>query len=462
MTRSLSDWSFRLWRSSVLFSALAVGLRIGAHLILLPAILFYLTPADQALWWIFVALGNFGALVDFGFGQTISRAYNILWAGAERFEATGVQPIHEARAPNISGISNLHHTVQHLYRWLSIGAITAMALAGTFYLYKVLAPPKFTTSILLLWICFLLAIGFNFFTTYWAIACQGINRVREMQVAQVWSSSVFLIVVITSLVLGAGLAAMILGTIARTLVLLLIARRAFYRVIPRSGIRGKPDVTLLRKLWPNARRLGVLSITGYWAANGLVLMSGWFLDVPTTASVGATNMVGNVIVSFAGIWLAVKWPQITIYRTQGKMNELSALFARRLALSVATFLGVALAVSITGNWILEWKQSSTRLLPWPYLGVYLLYLLQQFIYVQFASLVFTENVVPFCKISILTGLAMVALSFILVPRYALWGLILSPLITEALFSAWIVVRRGFSSQSMGVQQFFRLAIFGRI
>ena len=98
----------------------------------------------------------------------------------------------------------------------------------------------------------------------------------------------------------------------------------------------------------------------------------------------------------------------------------------------------------------------------PYLVVYLCYLLQQFIYVQFATLVFTENVIPFCKISLLTCAAMICLSLVLIPRWGMWGLVLSPFIAETIFSAWIVIRRGFTSQSMGLHQFFRHALLGPV
>jgi O-antigen/teichoic acid export membrane protein len=456
-----SHWSARVWRSSVLFAALATALRVGMHVVLLPVILIYLTPTDQAIWWVFVALGNFANLVDFGFGQAIVRVYNFLWAGAEDFETEGLRPLPEARPPNITRIAELNRIVQLLYRRLSVAAVAVLAIAGTFYLSKAFPDSNFATKLLPLWIAYLIAVGFNVSTLYWLIACQGINRVRDVQLAYVWSSLAFLFAVLTSLALGAGLASMVIGAFARGFVLRQITYAAFHKAIPSAQIPGNLDLSILRRLWPNARKFGMLSITGYWAANGLVLMSGYFLDPHTTASVGATTTVGNLLVGFAGMWLTVKWPQITILRTQGRLQEMSGLFARRLAFSVLTFVALASGIALLGNLLLEWRQSSTRFFPTPLILVYFLYLLQQFVYVQFANLVFTENVVPFCGISLLTCAAMIGLSLLLAPRWGLWGLILSPLIAESLISAWVVVRRGFHSQSMSLHQFFRLAMLGR-
>jgi O-antigen/teichoic acid export membrane protein len=462
MLELVARYCSRVWRSSLLFGGMAAALRVGAQLVLLPAIIFYLSPHDQAIWWVFVALGNFANLADFGFAQSIARIYNFLWAGADDFETEGLLPVTDSKAPNLAGIARLHQTVRRLYWWLSLGAATILAFAGTFYLFKAIPTKSFDAHTWFLWSLYLLTIGFNFSTGYWLLACQGINRVREVQIAYVCSSLLFLVVVFALLKSGIGLVAMVFGTAARALLLRQIARSTFCKVIPIQKTASKPDFSILRRIWPNARKLGLLSITGYWAANGLVLMSGYFLSIETTASIGATNNAGNFLLNFAALWLAVKWPQITVMRAQSRLQEMSALFARRLALALATFLIIAALIAVAGNAILALKHSPTRLIPAPYLIVYLCYLLLQFIYIQFATLVFTENVIPFCKISLLTCAAMVCLSLILIPRWGLWGLILSPLIAEAIFSAWIVIRRGFTSQSMGLQQFFRHALFGSV
>jgi O-antigen/teichoic acid export membrane protein len=453
-------WSARAWRSSILFASVGAILRVGAQLALLPAILFYLTPKDQALWWVFVALGNFANLADFGFAQAIVRIYNYLWAGADDFEEQGLPGTVQRAEPNIDGVITLNHTVQHLYWRLSLGATFFLAVGGTLYLSKTVSPTT-VPHLWYLWAAYVLAVGFNFSTSYWLLACQGINRVREVQLAYVWSSLTFLLSVMILLKLGLGLAAIVIGTAARGIVLRQVGRATLFKVIPNLSQNKKPDFKILRKIWPNARRFGLLSITGYWAANGLVLMSGYFLGPEMTASVGATNTAGNFVLNFAGMWLNVKWPEITMMRTQGKLEAMSRLFARRLGMALATFILLASVIAVAGNALLEWKGSRTHLIPLRFLTIYFAYLLQQFIYIQFATLVFTENIVPFCRISVLTGFAMITLSIFLVPWLGLWGLLLGPFLAESLFTAWVVVRRGFSSQSMALHQFCRFALSGR-
>jgi hypothetical protein len=123
---------------------------------------------------------------------------------------------------------------------------------------------------------------------------------------------------------------------------------------------------------------------------------------------------------------------------------------------------MSIALVIFGNQLLALKGTQTRLLSTPYLAVYLVYLTQQLLYIQFATLTFTENVVPFFKISLFTGVGLICLSLILTPRWGLWGLLVAPLIAELACSAWYPVLRGFRGQPLSLRQFARAAFLGHV
>jgi O-antigen/teichoic acid export membrane protein len=161
------------------------------------------------------------------------------------------------------------------------------------------------------------------------------------------------------------------------------------------------------------------------------------------------------MMSFASLWLGVKWPEIAILRAQGRLEEMARLFARRLTLVMGSFVGMALVLLFAGDALLAWKGASTRLIPAPLLAFYLIYLAQQIFYVQFGTLAFTENVVPFFKISLFTGLGVMVCSLILTPLLGLWGLVVAPFIVEAAYSSWYTVRRGFQGQPLSLLQFYR-------
>jgi hypothetical protein len=206
----------------------------------------------------------------------------------------------------------------------------------------------------------------------------------------------------------------------------------------------------------------MISMGAFCLANGGVLICGHFLGDKITASFGLTTQIGTFLMAFAGLWLTVKWPQLTMLRTQGRVEEMSLLFARRLAFTMGTFVVCATLIVFIGNPLLAWKGTHTRLLATPALVFYLAYLTQQLFYVQFGSLAYTENVVPFFRISIFTGLGMLTLSFVMTWKFGLWGLLVAPLLAESAYSSWFTVRRGYQGQPLRPRQLLRAALFGHL
>jgi O-antigen/teichoic acid export membrane protein len=421
-----------------------------------------LNQSELALWWIFLALGALANLADFGFGQMISRVYGYLWAGAEDIDVEGVrQPLAGAK-PNFHRIHQLDRAVRYLYWRISLIATILLGVGGTLFLMKpvrALTEPSFAW---LAWTLFLCSFGYGLATTRWTLACQGVNRVRALQAAILWSGLAYVVSAAALLTLGAGLMAIVVATTLRAALGRYFCRIAYREAVPAPGYEAALDLGLLKRLWPNARKFGVIAFGSYLIFNGGVLLSSQFLGDEITASYGLTAQIGTFLMNFAGLWLTVKWPEITILRTQGKTFEMGTLFARRLAFVLASFLVMSIALVIFGNQLLALKGTQTRLLSTPYLAVYLVYLTQQLLYIQFATLTFTENVVPFFKISLFTGVGLICLSLILTPRWGLWGLLVAPLIAELACSAWYPVLRGFRGQPLSLRQFARAAFLGHV
>ncbi len=450
----------RVRQSAMLYGSLATAIRVGANVLLLPFILKQLSGPELALWWVFVTLGLVANLTDFGFSQAITRVYSYLWAGAADFDTEGLGPPPDTCVPNSPRIRQFHRTVRYLYARLALGAMLLLSLGGTFFLLRLAAAAANPTQVWIAWAGYILAIGYNLGTSYWLAACQGVNRPREMQAAFLWSGLAYLLSAVVFLVLGWGLMAMVAATAIRGTVIRQYCRRAFGEAVPvLAGERLQPELSILKRLWPNARKFGLISVAVFLVNNANVLICSRLLGDAATASFGLTCQVGMFIANFSALWLAVKWPQITILRTRGRLEEMAALFAQRLGLVMVTFVGLAVMLVLFGNLLLDWKGSHTRLLSTSLLVVYLLHLGQQQFAVQFGSLTFTENVVPFFKLSLVTGVGLVILSWIMASTWGLWGLVLAPLISTVGCLCPYMVLRGFRGQPLSIRQFVQAVIF---
>lgn len=446
----------------MLAGVLGTGIRVGVNLLLVPLVLLKLSSGELALWWDFVALGNFGNLADFGFGATIPRIYNYLWAGADDFDAEGLRAAKSGEKPNLAGVSRVNVTVQSLYLKISLLAVVLLAIGGTLFLMKPAAENGSPERVWWLWAMFIVAISYNLATSHWLLALQGLNQMRELQVTYVWGGLSYFSCAALLLLCHLGLMSMVIATFVKGFVMHGRCRQIYHQIVPKSERHATPDPDIVRKLWPNAYKFGILSIGGYCLTNASVLICSQLLGKEVTASFGLTAQIGSFLMGFAGLWLGVKWPEISILRTQGRLDEMAALFAKRLALVMVSFIGMGLMVLVAGNTLLAWRGTHTRLLLTPYLAFYLIYLAQQLFYVQFGGLAVTENVVPFFKVSLFTGLGAVVGSLILTHLLGLWGLLAAPFLVETMYSSWFVVRRGFQGQPLSVRRFCRAAIFSSL
>jgi O-antigen/teichoic acid export membrane protein len=455
-------FSRRVLNSAMLYAILGTAVRVGSNLLLIPILVKKLTTPELATWWIFVSLGGLAYLTDFGFGQAIARVYSYLWAGADSIDAEGLRTPAEGTEPNQPLLRRFNATVRRLYLWLALGALLALATGGTTFLWKTAGTTITQSNSWFAWAFFAATIVYNVATSHWILACQGVNRVRELQLSNVWSGIAFVLVAATMLLSGLGLWSMVVATAFRGFIGRQICVAAFRNSVPRITGEGLAvDTSILRKIWPNVWKFGLLSVAGYIINSAPVLICGYFLGETMTASYGLTSQLGYFLLSSSGLWLAVKWPQLTILRTQGKLQEMSTLFAQRLGWAMATFVVGAVVLLICGNRLLELKGAHTRLIETPYLAVFLFFLWQQLFYGQFGLLTFTENVVPFYRLSLCTAIGMLILSIMFTPRYGLWGLVLSQLVVVQAGISWYAVWRGYRGQPLSAGQLLKAFVLGR-
>jgi len=364
-------------------------------------------------------------------------------------------------------IRELNETVHYFYWALSIPTTLVIAAVGTFVLLKPVSNCTDSHSAWLAWAFQVFLIGYGLGTSRWVLVCQGLGRTKELQAAYLWSGLANVALATVLLMSNWWLFGLLTASFVRLVILRECCRRVYYASVPKDPeLQVKPNWHMLKRLWPNASKLGVLAIGSYLISNGGVLICSQNLTPEltpaVTASFGLTATISGFLTNFAALWLVVKWPQLTMLRMQGRLEEMSTMFARRLALVIGTFVVMAALTTVAGNWLLELKGSHTRLLPTPYLIFYFAYLTFQLFYVQFGTLAYTENVVPFFRIGLFTGMGTFFLSFLLARTFGLWGLLLAPLIAESVYSSWYTVRRGFQGQPLTARQLFRAGLTGPI
>jgi O-antigen/teichoic acid export membrane protein len=414
----------------------------------------YLNEAQMVAWWAFLSLGALATLADFGFSPAVTRAYSIFWAGSPTYTRKGIHRVDGAEGtPNLPGLARLHGTVRRLYAYISILLFAMMAAGGTAYLLT--GPLKEASSAeWSAWGMYVAVACYNLRMSYWEQAATGINQVRLVQISNMAGGIVYVLCGCLLLWAGAGLLSMAAANGLRVLVARAICRHACLKQLGPLPVQ-KVDAALFGEILPNAARFGMMSVGGYLLNHGVVLIGLQYLNPGDGQALGLTQQLSRFAVNIACLLLQVKWPQLTMMRTQNQLDRMSRIFARRFFYTMASLFCMYAVLYGLGDTLLSLLGSDKRLLPSGPLLLYLIYVFWQNGYVMFGLLVFTDNQTPFHWVALSTGLAGMVFCLLLTPRFGLWGLLAAPFIAESLFSCWYTLWLGFKCQTLSVRQFLR-------
>lgn len=457
----------RLYSSAVAWSFVFTAIRAGGNLLVLPLLLHKLSPAELGLWYVFLSLGGLASLIDFGFYPTMSRVTAFLWAGAKEILETGVQPVRATGGippvPNYRLLADLVKTMQIYYRGIGILVTVLMGTFGTIWLVHKTQTLPDAQTVLWAWLLFLAGIFVNITSGMWHPLLSGINQVRLNQQIFVCGLIVNYLTIIIGLLLGAGLFAPVAGFFLMGAVSRTGARWQFSRFTRSKeyASASRWSSKLLRGLWPTAWRTGVVTLGIYATLNLGTLICSVFLGLEAAASYGLSLQLVLAAVAIASSFVAVKLPLIAQMHALGKTREIGDLIFPRMRWFWCVYIALAAITIVAGDRVIHgWFHSRTPLLATPLLIALFAVTGLEGHHGVFRELAVTAHRNPFAAPVVISGLLIVLLSVLLVPRIGLWGLVLVPGIVQLSFNNWWTVRVGLQSMGSSVSDYLK-GLFGR-
>jgi O-antigen/teichoic acid export membrane protein len=454
----------RVSRSAVSWSLVAAALRSGSALLLLPLILWRIPSDELGLWYVFVSLGAVAGLMDLGFAHTSTRAAGYLWAGSRVLLPFGIDladpPVETdatsraiRREPNLPMFSNLVASLRVYYLSASGLLLLLLTTAGGAWIWHKSVGLAHAQSIRLAFFAYAIGISLGFANSLWPSLLAGINAVKEAQQITTACLLAFVSLAAAGLLAGLGMWALVIGTIVAGFAERLIGRRVFYRLVPLPT--GKFDLSVLRALWPNAWRTAAVGLGAFMTFQANTLICSAFLDLRTTASYGLSLQAVTSLVGISSIWVRVRLPAINHLRAQGMVERIPWIFRQRIVFALLTFGAGAAALLLLGRPLLDLLNARTQLLPTALLATLLLIQLLEMHHSLYAELVYSENVNPFVKPALISGVAIIILSLLLTPRFGVWGMLLASGLVQLCYNNWWPVRRAIRGLGPAGQNYWR-------
>lgn len=415
---------------------------IGAGIILLPFMLNKL-PADTiGIWTIFQTISMLVFMLDMGFKPSFARNLSYIFSGVKSLQKEGISASTDIEEVDYSLLKGTLRAMQLFYRWIAISALVLLLTAGTAYIYYLLG--KYSgdhTDVIVAWILLVCINCYSTYTLYYESLLTGKGYIKESQQINILGQLCYICLAILLIYCGFGLSAIV----SSQLISIIIRRILSYRVFFTRDLKDKlahaqtqDPKQILNAIYPNAIKSGLTSIGGFLVNKSSILICSIFLPLPTTASLGITIQVMELLSRCGLVVYTSTLPKIAQYRVERALNALRRLYSYSVYALIAVFVAGGTAIVFLGNPILNCLHSETLLIPTSMLCAMLLFFFLEQNHIIAAGYIMADNRIPFFIPSLLSGAATVLLMlfFMAVLDWGLWGAVIAPGIAQLVYQNW--------------------------
>lgn len=432
----------KVTNKDVIWNYLGYGITFGINVVLLPLVLRYLTSSELGLWYVFSSIGVLITLFDFGFAPQVARTITYVFTGAKEITKTGINQNIDKQEPNYELLRNLISSSKLLYFIIAITSLILLLTIGTVYI-NYINKNGFNSNILLAWVIYCIGCFINLSYSYYNSIFRGIGLFISLNKAIVFSRGTQFIFSFVLLLLDFGILAVTIGYTINTIVFRLYLayiykkQNIFDATIDSITIKFSERIELLKIIWHNASRDGLVTISSYLVLQSNTILCSLYFGLEKTASYALTVQIITFIASFSTIVYGSIQPvlveasimnNISVKKQYYSMAWIMFIFSYFISIFFFIILGLPLLSLIKSNTKIE-------------LGIFLLYSFYVFLQTNStlsASYISTSNKLPYAFPFIISAVIAVILAIILAEftNMNVEGLILAHLFVQLLYNMW--------------------------
>lgn len=442
-------------RKDILWNYIGNFMNLGVSIFILPVVLRRLSAQELGLWYVFGSMAALVQMMDFGFSPAITRNITYAWSGAKELMTEGISEIGTDGQPNYNLLGNLMAASKKIYFVISIVALGVLLSIGSFYIRTLL--PNNSGQLMIAWILYAIGIYFNLYFSYWSPMLRGLGKIMEINQATLVSKVSYVVLAIIGLSLGGGLVSLaafyLLSALIYRLMSILLFRKSMGEELDKVKPHNKAQTgEIFRKIWPNAKKQGIVTVGGWLATGANTLICSSFLGLEVTSRYGLSLSLLGIINSVSNLLFSSYIPELASLRIQNDRERLVKVFSRGISMQWLVSVTGILVLAFMGPPVLSMIGSKSQLLP---LGVLLLLGIVLFLewnHSTFATLITLSNKIPFVKSSLYSGSAIVILSLLSVrfTEFGILGLIVAQGLVQLAYNNWHWPKLALSENNMTI------------
>lgn len=433
--------AIKVRKKDVVWNYVGTVVSMGSNFVLLPLLLLFLSSEQIGLWYVFVAIAGFAQLLEFGFTSTLSRSILYCLSGAQSLKKTGVSCE--------SGETNWHlfrvtlKTSRFIYGVIGVVGLVLTSTVGTFYVSSVTGEFSISWS-LPAWAIFNLSIFTNLFYLYKLTFLRGIGDVAGENRAKTIARIGQLIITAVLLVCGFELLATAIGYFAYSVLMRMIAGRAFSSdehisagiASDSSSIRRSEILEILKSVSFVASRDGVVSVAWYGATQATTLICSVFLGLAETGTYSVMLQLATALYNFGSAYMRSCLPMFQSAFVAGDEETQRKTVEHGISNFVWVYWTGAIAVAICLPLLALFKSDfiCSRSLFFGLAGY--LFMLNQ--HSLFCNLIVSMNEIPYFKAYIISTAAGIGFSCLLCGAFGMgvWGLVIGQFMPQLFYNNW--------------------------
>ncbi|BAK43917.1 O-unit flippase-like protein [Eggerthella sp. YY7918] len=452
-------------KQDVIWGYAGTSLSMGANLLLLPFLLYCISSDYLGLWYVFVSIGALSALFDFGFNPAIARNVAFIWSGAKELEKEGVRlSIKDCNCSvDYELMQKLYKACRILYMGIAITALLLIGAFGTLYVSH-LSLGLDQSIVFCSWGVYLAALFLSLYYGYYATLLRGVGAVARYNQILVLSRCLQLIFTIVLLFAGFGIIAPAVGYLVYGLFVRLASKIAFnnYKNIGdrlrkvENPASFRDAINLLRVMWHNAWRDGLVALSNYLASQATVIVASFWLTLSETGTYSVTIQLLTALATIASVPYSTAQPSLSSAYVEGRSRYVRETVSMCMIVYAFTYIiGLALLELIGAPMLALIKpEASLNGAVLLVFGSYYFFYKRQQLY---ASCIANTNHLPYVGSYVISSVAVVVFSayFTGACHLGVWGLVLGQAIPQLTYNCWhwpICVHRDMGLSSIRVAQ----------
>lgn len=432
-----------LSKQDILWSYIGTILSMGANLLMLPFLMFFLDENTLGIWYVFASIGAIATLFDFGFGVTFARNVTYAWAGARELKKESAELVTNSE-PDYWLMKKVLKTCKIIYGIIAGSALLLLLTLGTGYVMFVSREINGYTHIIA-WIIYAVAVFLNLYYGYYASFLRGVGDVAQANKNTVWARLLQIILMVVLLFMKFGLIGACVAYLAYGTLFRLLGKHYFYKYKGigenLSKVKYEPSWNEIKEMisivWHNAWRDGAISLCNYCCNQVSTLICSAYLSLAETGTYSIGVQIASAIATIAGTLYNTYQPELQVAYVVNDKDRMRKTMSMIVVSFVYLFILGTAAFCVVGVPLLRIiKPSAVVSIP-----VLLGLCLYQFILKYrncYTSYFSCTNRILYVGGFTVSAVLCVLFSFIAIGplRMGVWGLIIAQIISQAVYNLW--------------------------